>query len=104
VRNYRKNTLAAVTASRSKAPVEEAASGAGPMWMKVSMDDVPYLRKEEATSGATRTSPWRSRRCSAASSLVSGVRFYASVPCFSLLYVAFTNIFRSLSIGSVVMY
>ncbi|KAL5648920.1 hypothetical protein ACJX0J_039729, partial [Zea mays] len=69
VRNYRKNTLAAVTASRSKAPVEEAASGAGPMWMKVSMDDVPYLRKEEATSGATRTSPWRSRRCSAASSL-----------------------------------
>eukprot|EP00267_Zea_mays_P031550 XP_008663887.1 auxin-responsive protein IAA5 [Zea mays] len=45
VRNYRKNTLAAATASRSKAPTEEAASGAGPMYVKVSMDGAPYLRK-----------------------------------------------------------
>ncbi|ONM39342.1 rootless with undetectable meristems1 [Zea mays] len=45
VRNYRKNTLAAATASRSKAPAEEAASGAGPMYVKVSMDGAPYLRK-----------------------------------------------------------
>ncbi|CAO2183287.1 unnamed protein product [Urochloa humidicola] len=44
VRNYRKNTLAA-TASRSKAPAEEAASGGGPMYVKVSMDGAPYLRK-----------------------------------------------------------
>ncbi|PWZ56512.1 hypothetical protein Zm00014a_011884 [Zea mays] len=45
VRNYRKNTLAAATASRSKAPTEETASGAGPMYVKVSMDGAPYLRK-----------------------------------------------------------
>ncbi|PAN29143.1 hypothetical protein PAHAL_5G208700 [Panicum hallii] len=44
VRNYRKNTLAA-SASKSKAPAEEAASGGGPMYVKVSMDGAPYLRK-----------------------------------------------------------
>ncbi|XP_066309370.1 auxin-responsive protein IAA5-like [Miscanthus floridulus] len=45
VRNYRKNTLAA-SASKSKAPAEEAASGCGgPMYVKVSMDGAPYLRK-----------------------------------------------------------
>lgn len=45
VRNYRKNTLAA-SASKSKAPAEEAASGgSGPMYVKVSMDGAPYLRK-----------------------------------------------------------
>jgi len=44
VRNYRKNTLAA-SASKIKAPAEEAASGGGPMYVKVSMDGAPYLRK-----------------------------------------------------------
>jgi hypothetical protein len=45
VRNYRKNTLAA-SASRSKAPAaEDAASAARPMYVKVSMDGAPYLRK-----------------------------------------------------------
>ncbi|CAO2165910.1 unnamed protein product [Urochloa humidicola] len=44
VRNYRKNTLAA-SAFKSKAPPEEAASGGGPMYVKVSMDGAPYLRK-----------------------------------------------------------
>uniref|UniRef100_K3XL33 Auxin-responsive protein n=1 Tax=Setaria italica TaxID=4555 RepID=K3XL33_SETIT len=45
VRNYRKNTLAA-SASKTKAPAEEAASGGGgPMYVKVSMDGAPYLRK-----------------------------------------------------------
>ncbi|XP_066312303.1 auxin-responsive protein IAA5-like [Miscanthus floridulus] len=45
VRNYRKNTLAA-SASKSKAPAEEAASGGGgPMYVKVRMDGAPYLRK-----------------------------------------------------------
>ncbi|CAL4948192.1 unnamed protein product [Urochloa decumbens] len=44
VRNYRKNTLAA-SAFKSKAPAEEAASGGGPMYVKVSMDGAPYLRK-----------------------------------------------------------
>jgi len=44
VRNYRKNTLAA-SASKAKAPAEEAASGGGPMYVKVSMDGAPYLRK-----------------------------------------------------------
>ena len=44
VRNYRKNTLAA-SAPKSKAPAEDAASGGGPMYVKVSMDGAPYLRK-----------------------------------------------------------
>ncbi|GJM93592.1 hypothetical protein PR202_ga10159 [Eleusine coracana subsp. coracana] len=44
VRNYRKNTLAA-TASKSKAAGQEAASGGGPVYVKVSMDGAPYLRK-----------------------------------------------------------
>ncbi|XP_062217743.1 auxin-responsive protein IAA5-like [Phragmites australis] len=44
VRNYRKNTLAA-TVSKSKGAVEEGASGGGPMYVKVSMDGAPYLRK-----------------------------------------------------------
>jgi hypothetical protein len=44
VRNYRKNTLAA-TATKSKAAGEEAASGDGPVYVKVSMDGAPYLRK-----------------------------------------------------------
>ncbi|OEL17234.1 Auxin-responsive protein IAA5 [Dichanthelium oligosanthes] len=45
VRNYRKNILAP-TASKSKVPAaEEAASGGGPMYVKVSMDGAPYLRK-----------------------------------------------------------
>ncbi|WVZ69294.1 hypothetical protein U9M48_018103 [Paspalum notatum var. saurae] len=47
VRNYRKNTLAAASASKSKAPAEGAAAsgGGGPMYVKVSMDGAPYLRK-----------------------------------------------------------
>ncbi|KAJ1284751.1 hypothetical protein BS78_03G229200 [Paspalum vaginatum] len=47
VRNYRKNTLAAASASKSKAPAEDAAAsgGGGPMYVKVSMDGAPYLRK-----------------------------------------------------------
>ncbi|KAF8675727.1 hypothetical protein HU200_047210 [Digitaria exilis] len=44
VRNYRKNTLAA-SATKSKAQAEEAASGGGPIYVKVSMDGAPYLRK-----------------------------------------------------------
>lgn len=44
VRNYRKNTLAA-SATKSKAQAEEAASVGGPMYVKVSMDGAPYLRK-----------------------------------------------------------
>ncbi|CAD6204511.1 unnamed protein product [Miscanthus lutarioriparius] len=42
--SYRKNTLAA-SASKSKVPAEEAASRGGPMYVKVSMDAAPYLRK-----------------------------------------------------------
>jgi auxin-responsive protein IAA len=43
VQNYRKNTLAA-SSSRRKAPAEDAASIAQTMYVKVSMDDAPYLK------------------------------------------------------------
>ncbi|KAL6845400.1 hypothetical protein ACP4OV_024895 [Aristida adscensionis] len=44
VRNYRKNTMAASVA-KSKGAAEDGASGGGPMYVKVSMDGAPYLRK-----------------------------------------------------------
>ncbi|PWZ16323.1 putative protein phosphatase 2C 13 [Zea mays] len=43
VQNYRKNTLVA-SSSRRKAPAEDAASTAQTMYVKVSMDDAPYLK------------------------------------------------------------
>ncbi|XP_062206492.1 auxin-responsive protein IAA5-like [Phragmites australis] len=45
VRNYRKNTLAASVSKSKGAVAEEGASGGGPMYVKVSMDGAPYLRK-----------------------------------------------------------
>ncbi|KAL6615781.1 hypothetical protein ACP70R_038051 [Stipagrostis hirtigluma subsp. patula] len=44
VRNYRKNTMAACVA-KSKGAAEDCASGGGPLYVKVSMDGAPYLRK-----------------------------------------------------------
>ncbi|KAL5681313.1 hypothetical protein ACJX0J_007698, partial [Zea mays] len=41
--NYRKNTLTA-SSSRRKAPAEDAASTTQTMYVKVSMDDAPYLK------------------------------------------------------------
>eukprot|EP00267_Zea_mays_P051469 XP_020404423.1 auxin-responsive protein IAA5 [Zea mays] len=43
VQNYRKNTLVA-SSSRRKAPAEDAASTTQTMYVKVSMDDAPYLK------------------------------------------------------------
>ncbi|KAL5648171.1 hypothetical protein ACJX0J_042526, partial [Zea mays] len=43
VQNYRKNTLAA-SSSRRKASAEDAASTTQTMYLKVSMDDAPYLK------------------------------------------------------------
>jgi AUX/IAA family len=44
IRNYRKNTMA-ITPSKNKEDDAEAKQGAGCLYVKVSMDGAPYLRK-----------------------------------------------------------
>jgi AUX/IAA family len=44
IRNYRKNTMA-ITPPKNKEDAAEAKQGAGCLYVKVSMDGAPYLRK-----------------------------------------------------------
>ncbi|ONM16877.1 hypothetical protein ZEAMMB73_Zm00001d003383 [Zea mays] len=92
VQNYRKNTLVA-SSSRRKAPAEDAASTTQTMYVKVSMDDAPYLKMVDIKMYSSYEDLSMALE-KMFSCFITGE--YCSVLCFCLMHFPLVNLFLTL--------